>query len=312
MEIRTWSVQHIFEPALRGDEIQMVGVDLPKPVGLEARIGESWSQQLLKKQKELTSSGIKTEIHPYHLDSSENPLNALYEGDIPKMWPGPVVTLRDIEYGLANGSHRITLKVGQMFYPYIAALKDPEIVKLYEDEAIAVPTPALGICSPVLTADDALALTVRGSRTSIYPLRVHSPGGQPLFPDTKVAKHQRDEIEEELFIKADELVGEVNFTGIVRDEEVLSGKPDLTGWVRTSLDVGDIRERMFRTDPTKRPPDIQGVVFAPASEDGLLKYMTEYTHPVNFCPPTVGSLWLYGVLNYGHGWGNDVVKRMGY
>lgn len=312
MEVRTWEVSHIFEPPLRGENIQMVGVNLSKPAGLDDRIGKSWAEQLLKKQNELRITGIILDIRPYHLDKSENPLGALYEGDTPKMWPGPVVTLREVERDITYGSNRVVLRVGQMFYPYIAALKDPEIVKLYEAEGIDIPTPALGICTPVLTADNMLTLTIRGSRTSIYPGRMYSPGGQPILTNTDVVEHQRDEIKEEILVNPEELAEEFSFSGIVLDQEILPKKPDLTGWIRTSLDAGDIRERMFQTDPTKRPPDVQGVVFVPASEEGLLRYMTEYTHPVNFCPPTVGSLWLFGRLNYGQDWANDVVKRLGY
>ncbi len=312
MEIRTWGIAHIFEPPLRGEDIQMVSVGFPKPQGLDDRIRTSWSEQLLKKREELRQSGISTEIRPYHLDRSENPLGALYEEDTPKMWPGPVVTLREVERAITYGRNRVFLKVGQMFYPYIAALRDPEIIKLYEETGIDIPTPALGICTPVLTADDKLTLTVRGIRTSIYPGRIHSPGGQPLLTDTDVVEHQKNEIHEEILVNPDELAEQFSFSGIVLDQEILPNKPDLTGWVRTVLDAGDIRERMFRTDPNKRPTDVQSVVFAPASEEELLRYITEYTHPVNFCPPTVGSLWLFGRLNWGEDWANDVLKRMGY
>lgn len=312
MEIRTWEVPHVFEPPLRGENIQMVGVELSKPSGLDERIRTSWDEQLLKKQGELTIAGISTEIRSYHLDSSENPLRALYEGDAPKMWPGPVVTLREVERDITHGSNRVVLKVGQMFYPYIAALRDPEIMKLYESEGISIPTPALGICTPVLTADNKLALTVRGGRTSIYPGRIYSPGGQPLLTNTDVVEHQKDEIEEEILVKPNELTEEFSFSGIVLDQEVLPNKPDLTGWVRAVLDAGDIRERMFRSDPNKRPTDVQGVVFAPASEEGLFRYITEYTHPVNFCPPTVGSLWLFGKAHYGDTWANDVIRKLGF
>lgn len=312
MEIRTWEILHIFEALLKGKDIQMSGVDLPKPIGLDDRIRKSWAEQLLKKQTELSRTGITVDIRPYHLDSSKDPLGALYEGDTPKMWPGPVVTLREVERDITHGSNRVILRVGQMFYPYIVALQDPEIIKLYEVEGIDIPTPALGICTPVLTADNQLALTVRGSRTSIYPGRMHSPGGQPLLVNTDVIQHQRDEIKEEILVDPKELVGEFYFSGMVLDQEIFKNKPDLTGWVRTELDAGNIREKLFKTDPAKRPPDVQGVVFAPATESGLLAYMTEYTNPVNFCPPTVGSLWLFGRSQYGQDWANDVIKKLGY
>ncbi len=309
MEIKTWDVPHMFQPSLAGENIQMVGIDLPKPKGLDERIRGSWLQQLQKKQQEL---GSDFEIRPYHQDKSSKPLEALYEGDSPKMWPGPVVTLREVERELLNGRNRLTLKVGQMFYPYIAALKEPEVRELYDKEGLIVPSPALGICTPVLTADNKLTLTVRGSKTSIYASRIHSPGGQPLFTDTDVAEHQIDEISEEVLIGRNELEGGFSFTGIVLDQEVYPGKPDLTGFVKTSLDKGDIRERFLKTDPAKRPTDVAGLVFAAASEDGLMKYMTESTHPLNFCPPTVGSLWLFGRLMYGQDWAKDLLSKLGY
>lgn len=257
-------------------------------------------------------SGNNLEIKPYHLDHSQNPLEALYKNGIQEMWPGPVVTLRQVERDISRGRNRVILSAGQMFYPYIAALKDPEIIKLYKQAGIEIPDPALGICTPVKTADGRLALTMRDAkRTRIYPGRIHSPGGQPLLVDTNVQKHQEDEVGEELRIKRSELIGKFLFTGIVLDQEFFPNKPDLTGFATTILDAGDIRERVLKVDSAQRPPDVIGVVFAPASEDGLFKYMTEYTHPVNFCPPTVGSLWLYGRFMYGQDWGNEVLKRMG-
>lgn len=313
MEIRTWSTEAVFQPPVNGRDIYLLDTPLRKPEGLDEKIRTSWHEAVINKQAELARSGINVEIRPYHKDSSANPLEAIYEGDEPKMWPGPVVTLTGIERDLTHGRNRVNLGVGQMFYPYISALNKPEFVELYESQGIIRPRLALGINTPTLTADNQLTLTVRGISTNQYPRRLYAPGGQPELTSDNVVAHQLDEIEDEILVRPDEVIkDEFIFGGVVVDEEELKGKPDLVGWVRVTLDAGDIRERVLRRDLKDRPNDAVGVVFAPSSEEGLLRYLSEITHPVMFCPPALGSLYIFGLHQYGPDWGSDVLKRMGY
>jgi hypothetical protein len=310
MEIKTWSILEIFDQPINGENVYLKEVSLPKPEGLDERLKTNWDLQLKAKQDELAEkAGTTTEIRPYHLDRSEKPFSALYQGEKPVQWPGPVVSLVEIERTV---NHKVILGVGQMFYPQISALRDEGIVSVYKEQGIAIPRPALGINTPVLTADNLLTLTVRGIRTNQYPGRLYAPGGQPLTPDTDVIEHQLDEIEEEILIRPDEYNHNFIFGGVVIDDELLPRKPDLVGWVKVGLDSGDIQERVYGRKAEDRPNDVTAVVFASASEGDLHDYLTKLTHPLQYCPPAIGGLWVYGRVNYGPDWGNSVLKALHY
>lgn len=313
MEIRTWSVETLFETPVNGRDVNFIDIPLQKPDELDERIKKDWHGQLLAKQKELRVAGIFSEIRPYHKDKSESPLDALYGETAAIQWPGPTVSLTEIERDLSYGRNRLYLKAGQSFYPYTSALRNPDIIELYRSQGISVPRKSLGICTPTITSDNKLTLTVRGIKTNQYPGRLYPPGGQPLFTNTDVVEHQVDEIEDEVLIRPDEYnQDEFLFGGVVVDQEALVDKPDLVGWVRVNLDAGDIRERVLKREQKDRPNDAVAVVFAPATETGLMDYLVEKTHPIMYCPPTLGALWVYGRVNFGQDWAKDVVKRMGY
>ena len=61
-----------------------------------------------------------------------------------------------------------------------------------------------------------------------------------------------------------------------------------------------------------RPNDAIGVVFAPSSESGLFEYLTKVTHPIQHCPPSLGTLWIYGRAQFGIDWANQVLHTLGY
>jgi len=210
------------------------------------------------------------------------------------MWPGPVVSLKEVRQ---TGSGRIELLVGQTTFPFIAALSKENVSKLYTEQGIAKPRPAIAICTYALTNDGKLALTVRGQRTNMYPGRLYGQGGNPLTTNTSIVQHQIDESKDELNLpdfSVNRLSGKFRFTGVVIDNEALPGKPDLVGWVPVDLSSDDIRERVYQRALSERPNDAVGVVFAPSDADGLFDYLVNGTHTSQYCPPStrwLSALW---------------------
>ncbi len=307
MRTQTWESLSVFDYPEYADNVRLRDSPLEMPVGIDEVIRQNWDKQLAQKQEQLLRTGINTKIRAYHLDTSKKSLNALYEEDKPVMWPGPVVSLKDTQ----TSDSGIDLIVGQTYFPFIAGLKDEEVSGLYERQGIVKPRPALAICTYALTQDGQLTLTVRGIRTSIYPGRLYGQGGNPLFTDTDVSKHQSDELRNEILVQPDEYdLNGLGFSGIIVDREQFPDKPDLVGWVPVNLEAGHIRERVYKRSPDKRPNDAIGVVFAPSTEGELFDYLLQRTHPVQFCPPAHGGLILYGHHNFGSDWSNELLKRL--
>ncbi|MEK6822754.1 MAG: hypothetical protein AABY13_02905, partial [Nanoarchaeota archaeon] len=237
-------------------------------------------------------------------------LAALHEGDKPKMWPGPAVTLRDVQPRNAG----IDLLVSQTSFPAIDALKDKTFSELYETQGITKPRPALAICTYAITTDGMLALTVRGARTNMYPGRLYGQGGNPRSTNTNVVEHQKAENKDEILVQDNEYP--VNggrgfwFGGIVEDNEQLPRKTDLVGWCYLNIDSKTLKGRSYERPMEKRPNDAVGIVFAPAKEGPLLDYLTKTTHPVQFCPPAHAGLVVYGLHKFGNEWAQNVIKKI--
>lgn len=306
MNIQTWESLCIFDNSVPVGRVRLRGVPLKIPVGVEEVIRRNWDAQLRQKQEQLAREGIVAEIQPYHYHHSDQPLNALYEGDEPKMWPGPTVSLTDFIIGDSG----IDLLVSQASFPFIAGLKDEEVSRLYAEQGIAKPRPALAISTFALTQDGQLTLTVRGSRTNMYPGRLYGQGGNPLFTSSEIAESQADEIRNEILVQTDEYdLGAMKFSGIVVDKEHFPGKPDLVGWHQVNLEAADIQARVLKRTARERPNDAIGVVFAPATEGALFDYLAKRTHPVQFCPPAHGGLILYGHHNFGRDWAKELLDH---
>ena len=305
MKTKTWESLCIFNVPLSGAEVRFKDSPLVAPNGVEEIIRKNWDSQLKQKQEQLTKIGIKTEIRPYSLDSSEAPLNALYEGSSAKMWPGLVVSLKYIQ----KTDFGIDLLVGQTCFPFIAGLKDEAVSRLYKEQGISKPRPALGICTYALTQDDQIALTVRGSRTNMYPGRLYGQGGNPLFTNTDIPAHQAGEMKEEILVEDSEY-GSFRFGGIIIDLEQLPDKPDLVGWVPIDLESEEIRRRVYSRNLENRPNDSVGVVFAPSSEEGLFDYLVKRTHSIQYCPHAHGGLVLYGHHHFGDEWSNKLLSKL--
>lgn len=311
MKTSTWETLKIFDNPINGRAIKLVDSPLEMPGGVEEIIRKNWDKQLREKQGSLSSSNITTEILPYHQDNSENPLNALYEDDKPKMWPGPVVSLKEISIHDSG----IDLHVGQTYFPFIAALKDEEVSKLYTDKGITKPRPALAICTYALTTDNHITLTVRSIKTNMYPGRAYGQGGNPLFTNTDIVYHQMEEMKEEILVCPKEYnLDSFMFAGIVVDREDLPDKPDLIGWIPVSLESEEILERVSQREMSQRPNDAIGVSFIPSSEgelfDTLSHVLSERINKDLLCPPALGGLFLYGKFNFGDEWVRRLLKKI--
>lgn len=307
MKTQTWEALYIFDKPEFGSRFSFRDSPLEMPEEIDRIIKRNWNTQLRQKKEQLSKIGITTEIRPYPADTSENPWNALYEGDKQIMWPGSVVSLKDVQ----KKDSGIELLVGQTYFPFIVGLNDEDVSRLYEKQGIAKPRPALAIGTYALTQDNKLTLTVRGSRTNLYPGRLYGQGGNPLFTNTDILKHQADEMKDEILIEPNEYdPEELRFSGIVADNEQLPNKPDLIGWIPVNLESGKIRERVYKRPSNERPNDAIGVVFAPSTEGELFDYIAQQTHPVQYCPSAIGGLVLYGHHNFGSDWSTSLLKTL--
>jgi len=309
METENWKTMVLFDEPVNGKNIRFIDSPLDKPEGLDELIREKWDGQLKQKQASLAASGINTELKPYHKDKSKKPLNALYEEEKVKMWPGPTISLKEFEE-TANGIH---LYVGQTSYPFIAALKEKDVTELYESQGVQKPQPPIAICTYALTKDNKLVLTVRGERTDTNSARFYGQGGNPRFTDDSIIQTQLDEMEEEAIIRPEE-VDQDNFmfAGIGVYKVVLPDKPDLLGWVKVDVDSVDLRERVHNRAISDRPTDAVGISFAPADKEGLFNYLVNDTYPVQFAALGHAGLVMYGHSNFGKEWITELSKKIQY
>jgi hypothetical protein len=307
MKKQFWSMLELFDPPMKGTDISFREVRLDTPEGVDELIRKDWDKQLLAKQGELAKLGRATNIKPYHLDSSDKPLSALYEGEKAVMWPGQVITL----VGVNRKGNKVILDVGQTSFPFINGLKNPEIAKLYERRGIPKQRPALAISTLAITSDNYIAMTLRGPATNMYPGRIYGQGGNPASPKTKVIEHQIEEIEDEILAtKKDYNPQDFRFGGICIDEELLPGKPDLVGWVQIKLDSKNLEQRVKARDIKRRPNDAVDIVFIPNNEQDLFKALTDKEAYKKFNPPGYASLFIYGRAIFGKPWAERVIKTI--
>lgn len=302
---RTWEILHAFQAPVEGKNIHFREARITQPIGIDNLIRTSWDKQLEVKQAQLAERGIQgLTIKPYQEDKSPTPLNALYEEGAAKMWPGPAITLVHIE---DNFPH-IELSVAQTYFPFIAALSDPQIRDLYTSYGLEIPRPPLAIVTFAETNDSKLTLTVRGQRTNMYPGRFSGQGGNPLFVTMTPTEHQIEEMADEILVTPQSYnPRSIQFGGIVEDREELLGKADLAGWVRVGLDSEEI-ERRVRTR-INHPNDAIAVDFVPANDEGLLKHIA-LANPTDYCPPAYAGLILYGRMHFGELWQQDLLKQL--
>ncbi len=301
----SWGILHTFQGPVNGQNIQFKEANVNHPSGVENLIRTNWDTQLADKQAQLSKQGISgLTIQPYQEDKSLTPLNALYEAGVAKMWPGPAITLVSIK----ENYPMIELEVAQTYFPFIGALNDPEIKHLYINQGIEIPRPSLAICTFAETSNGKLTLTVRGQRTNMYPGRLYGQGGNPLFPTVNLVEHQIAEMSGEILVTPESYnPRKLEFGGITEDKEALPGKPDLVGWIEVNLDSEEIERRVEARD--QHPNDAVAVVFAPTSDEALLRYIVS-ANPSDYCPPAYAGLILYGRMHFGELWQQDLLKQL--
>ena len=308
MKKQLWRILEFFDPPIKGTDITFKEVKLNTPEGVDEIIRKDWEKQLLAKQEDLAKLGRATNIKPYHLDSSDKPLQALYEGEKAVMWPGQVITL----VGVNKKNNKVSLDVGETSFPFINGLKNPEITKLYEKAGIQKPIPAMAISTLAITSDNYIVMTLRGPATNMYPGRIYGQGGNPTSTKTKVVEHQIEEMEDEILVtKKDYNPRDFMFGGICIDEELLPGKPDLIGWIPIKLDSKTLEQRVKSRDIKSRPSDAVDIVFIPNNDKDLFKVLTDKEACKKFNPPGYASLFVYGRAIFGKPWAEKVMKTIG-
>ncbi|NQU99047.1 hypothetical protein HQ533_06320 [Candidatus Woesearchaeota archaeon] len=306
MKTDTWNIVQDFEMPIDGKNIKFVSYPTKKPLGLSKIIRTNWGKQLQDQFEKVNKPDEGWIIKPYHLDSSKNPLNAIYKGDKPDMWPGPVVTM----VGYLQKNDSVKIMVDQSFYPYNRALNDDTIKDMYAEAGILLPRPALGIDTFVITTDGLLTLTVRGD-TNVYPNIYHNQGGDIELVTTKVVEYQIDEIAEEIMVSQDQYnPADFRFLGLTEDQLSFPRKPNLTGYIPINVSSQEVREQVNSRPLEERPNDSVDVAFAPANESGLYNYLTKETMQTDFTPPCHAGLVLYGKHMHGEKWADAVVSEI--
>jgi hypothetical protein len=239
----------------------------PHLVDVES-VKESWKGKLLAMQEKLSLEGITTKIQPY------GDLSALYEEERPLMWPGENVTLVSYKW------------------------KDTA----FDSDK----RPSFGISTIVLTSDNQLVLTLRGTRTSMYPNRLCGIGGVPESCREGIYTHQKKELKEEADLEHTEY-RTLFFDALVEDQEAHKRGVVLTGHTTTYLATKEILERVKRR--THQPPDVHSLIALSALEGELFEALASRA-PSEFVPTTLGGLICYGEHQFGKEWANKLMKKM--
>jgi len=303
---RTWQTLRVFDRPVSPACICVEESGIYRePKGLKELVKQSWDMQLAAKKADLATKepGSIFEIRPY----GDGSLNALYLGDKPKMWPGGAVTL--VTWYGALGCAPLILEVGETCFPMIDGLKDPAIRALYDAQGISIPRPPLAVVTTAQTADNKLIMTVRGSRTNMYPDRVYGQGGNPmgLFD---VEEHQGSETQDEIMVPREKcLLDEMGFLGLIEDNEGLPNKPDLVGYLPVDMESGRIAELVRKRHAEGRSPnDAVDVEVVDRTDGGLIDYLVKQP-PEHFCPPSQAMLVLYGNHTFGPDWTMSLKKK---
>jgi len=301
METKYWKAFDLFNEPANGRHIQLVKTSIEIPGEIELMINEHWDKQLEEKQAELKRACIDTEIQEF-----DEGVRALYEEGKSIMWPGPCVSLNNIEL---VGKYT-DLCVIQTSYPYIEASKDPEIIKKFKEKKIPVPTPPLAVCTYAVTKDEQLVLTVRGLKTTVYPGRYYGAGGNLKTIKSDIISNQENELQDEILVNTDEYSSdEFYFGDIVIDKEDFPKKPDLVGWLPVNLESIDIMERVHKREQNDRPNDASNVLFVSSRENVLFDYLAK-TDPRQFCPAAHAGLIVYGKHHFGEEWAEELLKKI--
>ncbi len=310
MAERTWRILDEFPQPIRGEDIRLVThrQKLIVPPGVEEAIRTTWNRELQTKQAELAQIGDVTSIGEHSEKISGNTLDALYADERRIMWSGPQVTLKEIAKEFCSINPRVRLFVSPTHYAFTTGLSDPEVIALYVKYGVERPRPPLAICTFAITPDNEGILTVRGPRANKYPGRKYGQGGDPRTSDVNIVDHQIREMKDEILVGPEEYnPREFQFGGIVEDREMLPGKTDLISWVRINLGFDEVDDRV--RNRARHPNDAVAIASFPATDEGLMRYVSTLD-PQGYNPPTIAGLVLYGKMNFGEYWYQDLLKQL--
>jgi hypothetical protein len=273
--------------------IEEILLEFSESVFLQLR--NHWFIQLRKKQLQLLQQEITSEIRGYDKGHPEG-LLALFAGEKCLMWPGKCVTLLHWKYDTDG----LKLTVGEITYPFIAALGDEEFQKSVADQNLKAIRPPLAVCTFAITTDRMLVLTVRGKTTNVYPGRFYGQGGNPTTAHFSLLQHQLDELNDELLLAPDEVIHDsLQFNGIIEDCEAFPRKPDLIGTVQLKLSSQELADRFYSRPSHQRPTDVADIRLIPFNANALRDFLDSETQPTDFCPPARGGMRLISQFHFG-------------
>jgi|TARA_B100002003_G_C14061359_1_gene510913 hypothetical protein len=95
MKTQYWNAVSVFDAPIMANKIEWRDAYTRSAESVDRAVANHWESQLLALQTELKETGIETAIRPYNDTTG---LNALYQGERLKKWPGQGLTLRSTEY----------------------------------------------------------------------------------------------------------------------------------------------------------------------------------------------------------------------
>ncbi|MFC1648883.1 hypothetical protein ACFL1B_05490 [Nanoarchaeota archaeon] len=306
-----WSIETIFSRPLHGREIGFVDKPFQHPEGLDEAVRASWDQQCDEKVADMEKEGKPGQVQPYHKDKSPNPWSAVYDGTGKvALFPGSVLSIRDV---VTHDDGEVDVHVGQVLFPMIKAVQRPEVQAQYQDAGLEIPSPATGLYSFLWTMDGDLIMNVRGdTKVWAYQGRLYGAGGNPTDPNESLQEHQIQELQDEMLLKPEQFdPDDIKFIGIVHDQDLNPGKPDIVSWAPINMTTREFVRQFYDTPQEQRQPDSIGLVAVNNnSSTGLRNYLLQQSHPRQFCPPTAAGLVLTGHHMYGPEWAESVTQNL--
>lgn len=192
---------------------------------------------------------------------------------------------------------RLRIELSQTSYkPFLGTnLTHPELAGRFGAAALANP---VGVSPALLTADGFLLMGRRNGSVAYYPNRTHPfAGAMDLRDKTDVFAAVRRELMEELQLSAP-LIQNICCTGIVEDPALR--QPELIFSARCGLTRRQVENQL---DPDEHHESV-GI---PATRDEV---ETALIDPA-LTPVAVASLVLWGRLEFGGDWFDQIVQRLG-
>ncbi len=292
----TSKIPIIFNSPFSGNEIELIDVPLSIPQGLNQRVREEWYNELERKSKIIQG---KIEIKPFQTALGES--KALYLNGNPILYPGPILSLSDIEV-----LDKARFYVSNINYSYLKASQNPDISALYKYNGKNIITPFWAATLP-LTLDCKIALTLRGENAGAYPNALWAIGGQLESAEHSLEDFLAEEISDELLVSPSDYDSKsFQFGGVIENPESIG----VVSWIPIDLTSQEIKTKVNARSLQNRPVDAVDVVFAPANPSGLFDYMTRRTPYSFFCNSGFEGLYLFGMHNFGQDWANGLLTKL--